>query len=247
MGQLVFGAGMRSQDSRRSVLQDHSSAAGRAAWLRLLCLGACLGVCRKPQHIKKFWETKLPDIWRPKDSANERQLDEVFIRAIHREFDDRKASGEDAELWRRVFYDFRKLHHFVYVNHLPRSLIELASQPGLRAASLLHFLKSGFLPGGQKPWVGAIGQSMTAPLLFLLRELRRLEVIDARFDAACFYMNSPARRAARQLGWITVQESALFDIEDLVEMSRHCHAKMKVELPEELHRFFDIPLQWYAH
>jgi hypothetical protein len=255
MGQLVFGAGMKSQDSRRKILQDHSSAAGRAAWLRLLCLGACLGVCAKPKYIKSFWENKLPDVWRflipadvnqPKDNAYERQLDEIFIKAIHREFNDKRATGEDAELWRRVFYDFRKLHHYVYRNELPRSLLELATQPGLRAASLVHFLKSGFLPGGQKPWVGAIGQSMTAPLLFLLRELGRLGVIVPRFDASCFYMNAPARRVARQLGWITERELALFDIESLIEMSRMCHAKMKVELPEDLHRFFDIPLQWYA-
>ena len=87
---------------------------------------------------------------------------------------------------------------------------------------------------------------MTAPLLFLLRELGRLGVIAPRFDASCFYMNAPARRVAWQLGWITERELALFDIESLIEMSRRCHAKMKVELPEDLHRFFDIPLQWYA-
>ena len=87
--------------------------------MRLLCLGACLGVCAKPKYIKSFWENKLPDVWRflipadviqPKDDAYERQLDEIFIKAIHREFNDRKATGEDAELWRHLFWQL--LHRF---------------------------------------------------------------------------------------------------------------------------------------
>lgn len=254
MGQLVFGAEQWSAESRRRILQDHSSATGKAAWLRLLCLGTCLGVRAQPRYIKSFWENKLPEIWRvliPTDLDQlaakdyERKLNDVFVNAIHREFNDMRATGEDAELWRRIFYDFRKLHHFVYLNDLPCSLLELARQPGLPANALVNFLKSGFLPSGNKRWVGAIGQSMTAPLLFLLRELRRLAMIDARFDASCFYMNSPARRVARQLKWISERESTWFDIESLVEMSRTCHERMKTEMPELL-PFFDLPLQWFA-
>ncbi|MFZ2282184.1 MAG: hypothetical protein WAW39_30590 [Prosthecobacter sp.] len=254
MGQLVFGAEQWSAESRRRILQDHSSATGKAAWLRLLCLGTCLGVRAQPRYIKSFWENKLPEIWRvliPTDLDQleakdyERKLNDVFVNAIHREFNDMRATGEDAELWRRIFYDFRKLHHFVYLNDLPCSLLELARQPGLPANALVNFLKSGFLPSGNKRWVGAIGQSMTAPLLFLMRELRRLAMIDARFDASCFYMNSPARRVARQLKWISESESTWFDIESLVEMSRTCHERMNTEMPELL-PFFDLPLQWFA-
>lgn len=173
-------------------------------------------------------------------------LDAFFEKAIHRQFRDENASGEDGELWRRVFYDFRKIHFFVYQNDLPSVFAELKDNPDFHWDSMVRFLKSGFLPNGQKRWVGVFGQSMTAPLLLLMRMLRRLDVIDhKRFDPACFYMNGPARRVARRLGWITERESNYFEIEALLDMSRRCHEAMQKEAPE-LAPFFDIPLQWYA-
>jgi len=251
MGELIFTKPLRKAHDRSNILQNDFSPEGKAAWLRLLCLSACLSVRAKPQYIRKFWNEKLSDVWQAMIPADleqlpHQQLNEVFTTAIHLEFNDLQATGEDAELWRRVFYDFRKLHHFVYQNDLPRSLLEAAVDSDSGPNSLVHFLKSGLPPDGQKRWVGAIGQSMTAPLLFLLRELRRLELIGPRFDSTCFYMNSPTRRVARQLGWISGQESTYFDIESLVAMSQTCHQCMKTELPELL-PFFDLPLQWYAH
>jgi hypothetical protein len=245
MGDLVFGPHHKTQDSRREVLCSPLSAAGKEAWLRLLCLGTCMGGRHTTSRIENFWISKLSVIWKalipedlsqPKDEAYKQKLEEVF---------DRKATGEDAELWRRVFYDFRKLHHFVYTNELHGVFLDLNKLPGLSPDSLLHFLKSGYLPDGR--WAGVIGQSMTAPILFLLRELRRLNVIDGRFDKSCFYMNTPARRMARRMNWVSEQDSSRFDVESLAKMSSSCHAEMKAKFPEELHRFFDIPLQWYVN
>jgi len=253
LGELVFENTKLQPKEQAAILRDASSVTGKSTWMRLLCLCACLGVRAKPTYIETFWEKKLPDVWNvliPRDLAviaskhYDHKLNEVFVAAIHREFNSRNTRGEDAELWRRVFYDFRKLHHYVYINELPCSLLELAAEPGLQEDTLVNFMKSGSLPN-RKPWVGVIGQSMTAPLLFLMRELRRLEIIDARFDASCWYMNTPARRVASQLGWITERQAAQFDIENVIEISRTCHARMKQECPELL-PFYDLPLQWYS-
>lgn len=93
---------------------------------------------------------------------------------------------------------------------------------------------------------GVAGQSMKAPLLFLMRELRRLDVLDNRFDAACFYMNSPARRVAARLGWIDDEERHGGEFSDLVDLSSKVHGRISVEAPELL-PFFDLPLQIYDH
>jgi hypothetical protein len=86
---------------------------------------------------------------------------------------------------------------------------------------------------------------MTAPVLFLMRELRRLDIIGGKFDASCFYMNSPARRVAAELGWITKQEATKFDIESILEFSRRTYERMRRDT-KKLLPFFDMPLQWYA-
>lgn len=214
-----------------------------------------MGVRARPELIQRFWQTELGSVWpvlipetleMMSTPSYPRELDEYFLKAIHRQFTDDQASGERAELWRRVFYDFRKLHHFVYHNDLPRSLLELASQQETQSDSLLNFLRSGRVPGAERRWVGAIGQSMASPLFFILRELRRLEVISARYEPVCFYVNSPTRRVACQLGWITVEQSLRYDIDGLSEISKTCHQRMGMECPELL-PFFDLPLQWYAH
>ena len=204
--------------------------------------------------VKDFWENKLGEIWPifvPNDLRQAgredylRQLDKIFESAIHRQFTDVSASGEAAELWRRVFYDFRKLHHYVYQNGFAQTILELAESPGVRYDSLLNFLKSGLLPGGGGKWSGVLGQSMTAPLFFILRELRRLEVIDVRFARSCFYMNSPARQIARKLGWLSERESGFYDIERLSQIGDICFGSMRDEMTELL-PYFDLPLQWYA-
>lgn len=254
MGKLVFCNSNVSKAEQRTLLLDSSSAEGKAAWLRLLCLGTLLGVRAHFGIIQRFWETELASVWKvliPEtllllgDPSYPSELDQVFLKSIHHQFTDDQASGEFAELWRRVFYDFRKLHHFVFHNDLPTTLLSLALQDDLRPDSLLNFLRSGRVPGPDRRWTGAIAQSMTSPLLFLHRELRRLEIIGPQFEPACFYMNSSARRVACQLGWVTEKQSLLYDIESLSDLSLACYKQMQQECPELL-QFFDLPLQWYA-
>jgi hypothetical protein len=253
MGGLVFSKALLPKE-QKSTLEGFESSHGKAAWLRLLCLGSLRGVRMQHGLIQRFWWNDLHDVWAAlipasldslKEPSYPRELERVFHDAIHRQFTDDLASGEDAELWRRVFYDFRKLHHFVYHNDLPRSLLELAGQQHTQSDSLLNFLRSGRVPGAERRWVGTIGQSMASPLFFILRELRRLEVIDERYEPACFYMNSPARRVACQLGWISAEQNLRYDIENLSEISAICYERTKRECPELL-PFFDLPLQWYA-
>jgi hypothetical protein len=253
MGDLVFGNTICDQDSRKLCLSNPSSPQGQAAWLRLLCLGCCLSARIERTTLKRFWEEELPDVWRaltPPSGKREQsksyteKLDSFFDRAIHKQFKNRNASWEDAELWRRVFYDFRKMHEFVYQNDLAGSLLDLVKEPRLIWSALAHFLKSGFLPSGEKAWRGVIGQSMTSPILFILRELRRLDIMDHRFDASCFYMNTAARRVAYGLGWITLSEVIFTDFDGLVNLSHKCHKRMQKEVPELL-PWFDLPLQIY--
>ncbi len=253
MGNLVFGNTICDQDARKHCLSNPSTPEGRAAWLRLLCLGCCLSARIERTTLKRFAEEELPDIWRaltPPSGKREQsksyteKLDSFFDKAIHKQFKNRNASWEDAELWRRVFYDFRKMHEFVYQNDLACSLLELVKEPRLDWNALAHFLKSGFLPGGKKAWRGVIGQSMTSPILFILRELRRLGIMDHRFDASCLYMNTAARRVAHGLGWITQREVMITDFDGLVDLSHKCHKRMQKETPELL-QWFDLPLQIY--
>ena len=83
---------------------------------------------------------------------------------------------------------------------------------------------------------------MTAPLVWIMRELRRINFIEYdTFDASCHYMNGPARRVAAQLGWITPALCRAYNFEDLLKLSRICHDKT-----QEFRRFFDLPLQLYA-
>ena len=185
------------------------------------------------------------------DTGFNARLDGVFEKVIHRLYHDTNASGENAAFWRRVFYDFRKMHFFVFRNHLPETIMELAAQDETEGHSLIEFLRSGQSPEAlQDPnmprFRGVIGESMKAPLFLIMRELRRLEILDARFDAACFYMNSPARRVVNRMGWIADESVGGGAFSELVELSRVVHQRMQGEVPE-LASFFDLPLQLFAY
>ena len=250
MGELVFGEKLLPNEQQKRFL-DHSSASGMGAWLRLLCLASCFGVRTKPRTIEHFWRTRLTDVWRvftpavvlhESEGHDWRALDEVFLEATHRSFRDSDASGEDAELWRRVFYDFRKLHQFVYRNSFPAAILEVAGMRETTPENLVNFMKSGNLPNVR--WTGVLGQSMTSPLFFVLRELRRLGVIDSRFDPVCFYMNSPGRNVGTCLGWIAAKRGVAYGVEELTEFSTICHKRMQSECAE-LSPLYDLALQWF--
>ncbi|MEI7773237.1 MAG: hypothetical protein WCK17_00535 [Verrucomicrobiota bacterium] len=246
------------------TLLDTKSIEGRSAWYRFLCLGCTLSIPRGRRPAsdvvqiwngnlgKDFWEHTIPNSISDlsKDSFKSK-LDAFFKNVVDRYYTSETATGEDAEFWRRVFYDFRKMHHFVFHNHLPETIIEFAEFPEADGERLIKFLRSGHIPDDMqdpntKRFRGVIGQSMKAPLLFIMRELRRLEIIDHQFDEACYYMNSPARRVAFQMDWLTADERVGGDFSEVVDLSRRVHFKMNAELGE-LASHFDLPLQLYAH
>jgi hypothetical protein len=169
-------------------------------------------------------------------------MDEFFEKVIHQHLEGPRGSGEDAEFWRRVFYDFRKMHFFVFHNQFPEQLLDVFAESESWNQPVL-FLKNGTWPG--EHWRGVIGQSMTAPLLFLMREMRRIGVLrSADFDKSCFYMNSPAKSIAFALGWIDEEKRRTHDIEALADISADCHQFMSEEAPD-LIQWFDLPLQLF--
>jgi hypothetical protein len=260
---LVIPQALNDEDISNG-LREAGSLNGKATWYRLLCLGCTLGIPRgrRPAsevvHIwngnlgKDFWEHTIPASMSDlsKDSFKSK-LDAFFKNVVDRYYTSENATGEDAEFWRRVFYDFRKMHHFVFHNHLPETILEFAEFPESDGERLIKFLRSGHIPDDMrdpttKRFRGVIGQSMKTPLLFMMRELRRLGIINHQFDEACYYMNSPARRVAFQMDWITSDERIGGDFSGVVELSKKVQVRMKAELGE-LSPHFDLPLQLYAH
>src|SRR5690606_364382 len=129
-----------------------------------------------------------------------REAESFFQDRIHLEFNSTNASGEDAELMRRVFYDFRKMHPYVYSTALPPAFIEVLVR-SQHPEGPAHFRKWG-MGAKRQPWLGVSGQSRTTPLRCLRRELARIGIVDRHTHGrACFYRNTTARRAAIQLGW----------------------------------------------
>ena len=237
---------------------------GKASWYRLLCLGCTLSIPRgrtPASGVAALWENELSDsFWKEtipqsltdvSKTSYTSSLDKYFETIIHKIFRNVNTSGEYADFWRRVFYDFRKMHYFVFQNHLPETVFDFSSYEEADGRSLIDFLKSGSIPDSmQAPstprFRGVIGQSMKVPLLFVMRELRRLDVLNDRFDSACYYLNSPARRIARGLGWIGDETRYAGDFSDLVDQSEIVHNRMLVEIPD-LAGHFDLPLQLYAY
>ncbi len=234
---LVFPH-LRGEVDLGSLLRDTDTLAGKEHWYRLLCLGCSMSIplgINPATRIKRFWRDRLnAEFWaatipatleEAKSSGYDQRLDAFFEHIIHQSFRDENASGEDADFWRRVFYDFRKMHFYVFMNDLPGVLLQLAHTNDVEGSALISFLRAGQIPialqmPGNERWAGVIGQSMSAPLLFVMRELRRINVLPPdRFDRACFYMNSPARRVAHRLDWISDQERRDYSLGNLVSLS----------------------------
>lgn len=260
MGELVFGDRLSPEQQKdRLGVTEADSPTGKAAWFRLLCLATFLSVklgrnSSPEKRISAFWNDpdKLGPLWSlwtsasPNEEDIQRETSRLFQSAIERSFNDVNASGEDAEMWRRSLYDLRKMHHLIYQNDFHTSLLELARTTTTRASDLVPFMKAGRLPGGNGDWRGVLAQSMTSPILFLIRELCRLEVIDQkRFQPAAYYMNSPARRVAASLGWIEYNPATVYGIQELYDMSAQVHRRVRRECPE-LEDYFDLPLQAFA-
>jgi len=257
VGQIVFAGLPRATGTEglRDLLIDAESLVSRHAWHRLLCYACSLGARMRWGGILPFWEDGLvkrdyfgavePDSLEVAGSGEfSTTLDGFFETLIHREFRNLTASGEGAEIWRRVFYDFRKLHHYVYRNDFGRTILEVIEQAE-SGEDILLFLRSGHVRGST-PWQGVIGQSMTAPLMFLMREMRRLGVIQHdRFDDCCYFMNGYSRATAYRLGWITDDERRSYDLQSLIRLSKKVHECVLAEIPEML-PLYDLPLQSLA-
>jgi hypothetical protein len=241
MGRLVFDCEEPgTPDQQRLIFASPDTQKGKECWHRLLCLGSLLGARARPQTVRRFWAQQLRS--RAIFSATgEHELAKLLDEVSHRTFTDLDTTGENAEMWRRVFYDFQKLRLFVFVDDLPGSFLEhLRSSEEWDAP--INFLKSGFRKNESR-WAGSVGQSMTAPLFWIVRELRRIRLIeDPVFDPSCYYVNGPARRVLRRLPGFEGYDLRDYGFEKLLGLSQRCHELLNHDFPNH----FDLPLQWYA-
>lgn len=249
MGTLVFetqpGEKGHCYKNFGKLLKSGESEVRNRAWFRLLCFACALGARVPRSTIQQFWQTTLKqtDFWKitTGETRDESKLDDFFEQLIHREFRSVYAAGEQAELLRRVFYDFRKLHFLTYQNDFAEVILEILDGIADGTNPVL-FLRSGALPDGGI-WRGVLGQSMTSPLLFLMREWRRMGLItSARVDDQCYYMNASARRGAYRKGWLSKDDLYAYSLPDILEASRKTHEKLlETQLWDPM--LFDIPLQ----
>jgi hypothetical protein len=245
MGDLVFPNQPKEYGEIRKTLCASDREQQNASWYRLLCLSCALGARVSRQTIRNFWGTTLDQtqFWEitTAGSLDQSKLDRFFEELIHREFRSVYAEGEQAELLRRVFYDFRKLHYLVYFNDFANVVLETLTD-SQRGADPIKFLRSGWLPDGTR-WKGVIGQSMTSPLLFLMREWRRMGLIETdRHDHQCFYMNGTAAKAAIRKGWLDWNRYGRGDLQSILDSSKVVHEKVRLTGAWQI-MDFDIPLQ----
>lgn len=249
LGNLVFGSnpGTNEHNYRhfRSILESNDINMRNRSWYRLLCVACALGSRVPRRTIQTFWQTTLEQtgFWEATTGShqNSARLDKFFEDLIHREYRSIYAAGEQAELLRRVFYDFRKLHFLTYENNFASVILEVLGGIGEGTNPVL-FLRSGALPDGGM-WKGVIGHSMTSPLLFLMREWRRAGLISSnRMDHYCFYMNTAARRGACRKGWLNWEQLYAYSLPEILESSSKVYEKLS-ESEEWSLADFDIPLQ----
>ncbi len=249
MGTLVFGSypGTNEHNYRhfKFALESDNADERNRCWYRLLCLACALGSRVPRSTIQTFWNTTLEKsgFWDATTGPNRDpyKLDQFFESLIHRDFRSVYADGEQSELLRRVFYDFRKLQFLVYENDFAEVILELLS--GIESGTNpVLFLRSGAKPDGSR-WKGVIGQSMTSPLLFLMREWRRAGLITSgRMDHYCYYMNTAARRGAYRRGWLDSDRMYAYSLPDILDSSQVVHRKL-LETKDWDPLLFDIPLQ----
>lgn len=229
-----------------SVSSATPSPQGLRVWYRLFGLACLMSAGRRMSEIRSFWQTELDgnQFWeRTSVKTFSQGTDALFAEVTTRPFTTLTASGENAYFWRRVFYDIRKIHRLVWEDQFPATLLDLV-QAG-RAADLLNFLKTGYLPG-QRPWVGVFGQSAGAPLFFVVRELCRLGVIppNPEIRRLAFFVSTPARRAMERIGWITADASNRVDFESLASLSDALYRRIAADTTygPRLLPYYDIPL-----
>ena len=251
---LLYGNDAADTNARQARLKSDllsvSSAIpspdGLRIWYRLFGIACLMSAGRRMSEVRSFWQTELDgsQFWERTSAKTFSQgTDALFAEVTTRPFSTLTASGENAYFWRRVFYDIRKIHRLVWEDLFPATLLELVHVG--RAADLLNFLKTGYLPG-QKPWVGVFGQSAGGPLFFVVRELCRLGVIPANPEVKrlSFFVSTPVRRAMERIGWITADASNRVDFESLSSLSDALYRRIAADTTfgPRLLPYYDIPL-----
>lgn len=246
---LLFPTDTTPPETRVQRLRDVLSATGSDArsdvWYRLFGFACLLGAGRTVTALRDFWRAELDSrqFWeKTSGSGFGDGTDRLFAEVIGTPFHDVAASGENAHYWRRIFYDVRKIHRLVCANEFPAMMLALAHSP--HAESLLEFMRAGQLPG-QGAWAGVFGQSAGSPLFFLVRELRRLGVIqNTALDRLAFFACAPVRRAAERIGWLDAELAGRTDFEALAAVSEKLYSILRAdsEFGPRLLPFYDIPL-----
>jgi hypothetical protein len=251
---LLYPDDVEDNGSRADKLKVHllnpDRPEGKAIWYRIFGLACLMSAGRRMTEVRNYWEGELDsrNFWlRTSGPKFADGTDSLFEELIRQPFGDASASGENAYFWRRVFYDLRKIHRLVWENDFASVFLDLASNPA-KSVELLNFLRSGQLIG-QPPWVGVFGQSAGSPLFFIIRELRRVGVLtDSRLDRLAFFVCSPVRRAAQQIGWLEPELANRADFVSLAEISERLYERIANdgEAGRELLKDYDIPLLHYG-
>ena len=227
----------------RRRLRDPDSPDGKVTWYRLFGLACLMAVGRTTSELRGFWSSQLEGdgkFWRSTSQQRfPEAAEQVFDRLCDQRFTHVHASYEWAYYWRRLFYDVRKMHRLVWEYSFPAMILEQAKK-AQSGRQLIEFIRSGHLPG-QAQWVGVVGQSIGSPLFFIIRELRRLRIIEnSAVDSAAFFPSRHVRRAAASIGWLNQGDIAVWKIEDLLRVSASLHGRVR-HMPE-LAQHYDIPL-----
>ena len=249
----LFGPAGLDDEDRKSRLVAGLSAPetpeGQRLWYKVLGFACLMSAGWPVKRVRRFWTEKLaPEEFWEHTEKDFGAADAIFEKVIGEEVSGANAAGEDAIFWRRIFYDVRKVRHLIYVNDFAAEVMDLAAD-SRGSAHLLQFLKTGKIPGS-RAHRGVLGQSAGSPLFFVVRELRRLEVIKhEEVDASAFFVCKPVRELAARLGWIDPKLAASYDFESLGEASDQIHAAAMAGGSEHVavfRKWFDIPLLHYA-
>jgi hypothetical protein len=235
-----------------SLVKNPDRADGKLLWYKLLSY-CCLRSARvRREGVDHFWREELGPLqfWeKTSEPVAEGSTADHFHSRTSMFFEDvihrrlrANASGERAELWRRVFYDIRKVHWLVHMNEFPSVFLEVLARH--RAATEpIKFLRDGTI-FDQPFHHGVMGQSSSSPLFWLMRELRRLSVIqESTYDETCYYVCASVRQAAANLGWVDADVANNYDFDSLLQVSRDIHSViMNSSVAGEFNRWFDLPL-----
>jgi hypothetical protein len=224
----------------RETLLDVESDEGKLLWWKVLSIVCFLSDQQRTDTIQRLWSTELNGRTFWVANEYEQNIEQIFRQILNDVRYDTKASGENAFFWRRVSYDLRKMHKLVYTFEIHKTLLEIAEQSG--AGAVVNFLRSGGI-AGQRNWVGIIGQSASASMFFLTRELHRLGVITGD-QTYCMYVCKPVRRVAARLWWIDEGQVNNYSFANYNAVSEAVSNGI-MGYDKNMMKYYDIPLLLY--